>query len=340
MGVKGRKSSDFLSKDNVLKKVDEVAIFAHFCRPFKAVGQAFNSELRKDENPSAVIFKSKSGGYMYKDFSNGEVLNVFDYVCKKYNVNYIEALSIIDSEMGLELASQKRGGTIRHYQQIAKNLHTEERRVLIQIHSVEWAWRFLRYWKQYNVNKYILNKFKVVPITAYWINGIYYPCGTYPTYAYCEYAPYYKLYSPTHPDRIRKWKSNTKSFHIQGWHMLPTTGDLVIIAASLKDVMVLASLGYYAIAPTHESPKLDPKMIQNLQQRFPYIYLLYDNDHEKSTNWGQEKASKVLEQYPDIRNLVLPFLEGVDDIAELVRIHGPEKAKTWLKQALNEWKKK
>ena len=68
--------------------------------------------------------------------------------------------------------------------------------------------------------------------------------------------------------------------------------DTLIITKSLKDVMCLRSLGYWAIAPHSESSRISELHVENIHSKFNSVYVLYDND-EAGINGAKSMASAV-----------------------------------------------
>lgn len=65
---------------------------------------------------------------------------------------------------------------------------------------------------------------------------------------------------------------------IQGIHMLPKTGEYLVLTKSMKDVMVLYELGIPAIAPCSETTFISDSQYRKLKDRFDNLILFYDND--------------------------------------------------------------
>ena len=68
--------------------------------------------------------------------------------------------------------------------------------------------------------------------------------------------------------------SNWKKDLIQGAHMLPKTGNVLVITKSLKDVMTLYEYGITAIAPCSENEFLTDVQYEKIKKRFKHIGLL------------------------------------------------------------------
>ena len=99
-------------------------------------------------------------------------------------------------------------------------------------------------------------------------------------YAYTELKDNvlkYKIYQPLY--KKLKWLNNMVEGTLSGWSQMADSGELLIIASSLKDAMCLHDLGYKnVIAPQTENYIHKPHIIDILKSRFKEIYIFYDYD--------------------------------------------------------------
>ena len=110
-------------------------------------------------------------------------------------------------------------------------------------------------------------------------------------YLFDKVTPIYKGYRPYAKDPKLKFYAHNVVGHIQGWDLLPETGDILIITGSYKDVGVWRKLGYPAIAPHSENMFISPFDLYELQSRFKHIYVNYNTDLtgiKKSTEFTNE----------------------------------------------------
>ena len=106
---------------------------------------------------------------------------------------------------------------------------------------------------------------------------------------------------------------------LQGAHMLPETGDYVVITKAMKDCMTLYEYGIPAIAPCSETLFISEAQYEKLKKRFKHIYCLYDNDRA-----GMVNMAKFRRQYPDIRYLKLNPNDA-KDISDYRKTFGHQK---------------
>jgi hypothetical protein len=283
---------DQLTTENILNRIDQYVIFKTYCPRFEEIGKFFLSEFREETKGSAVIYFSNDRLW-YKDFgSDNKAVDCFGYIMLKYNVNFYQALKIINLDFNLGLSSDTAKITpslnliglpdIPEYQ--VQKLDT-----IIKPIYRKWFLRDKQYWlNNYGIDNKILKLFGVVPVTGLYLTSIY---KTFTkevflkkdnnSYSYLIDKEFgierFKIYSP-YAESPNKWISNCKSNHYQGFNQLPLTKDLLVITKSLKDVMVLYTFDISAIAPQSEQQDIDIVFFEKLNRRFNKIVLFYDND--------------------------------------------------------------
>lgn len=213
----------------------------------------------------------------------------------------------------------------------------------------------LNYWADYNISKELLDEYRVKKLVSYMkdFSFVNYSTSDDPIYAYLfnnlwdEKDTACKLYRPKTTDKGNKWRTNTNKYHIQGLEQIYNDiklidGDNVIykegnklflysylanikrlrddlttlvITKSLKDIMTLRSLGYWAIAPQAEGNNIPNKVISMLDKTFDDIYILYDNDQA-----GMQASDKLSEKTGYLQ-VYLPK-EFAKDISDCVKDHG------------------
>ena len=312
--IKSRQSEDHLSKDMILSRIREIDIFSYYCPSFKELGVKFCSELRDDKSPSVsiIIWQNR---LLYKDFGHPEhTFDCFSYIMKKYNCSFYDALRVVDNDFGLNLSSFKE--TIGFSMGVPATRTTkkveQKRVVIIRKRRRKWMRKDQEFWSQFFITKTTLIKFAVCPITHYWINENRFSCDL--SYAY-KIGKKYKIYSPYEDT---KWISNTTRRHVQGYVQLPDRHDICVVTSSLKDVMSLYELGIPAIALQSEMQMPDKALVHELQERFGVIALFYDNDFDNVNNPGQTMANKIIREFPNFVNIVLPEQYGVKDLSDYI----------------------
>lgn len=307
-----------ITLDYILSKVTEYDIYACYIGQFK-VGFIYNSPFRKDKNPSFGIFQSKkTGKLLFKDHGNGECGDVIKFV-ELYTglTNYNDVLNRIVSDMSITNNTKLK--SIKKY---------ESNETIIGVVRQDWTDIDINYWLQFGITLDTLNKFNVSSIKYYLCNGIV--KGIYkennPMYAYKVYD-HFKIYRP-YADKYTKWRNNLSETDIQGFQQLPSKGDLLIITKSLKDVMCLYEMGYYAISPSSESTFIPDKALNLLKKRFKRILLCFDRDKAGCKNMRKISLKTGLNGF-----LVHKKYHS-KDISDAVKNNGFETIKNWLNESI------
>jgi 5S rRNA maturation endonuclease (ribonuclease M5) len=150
-------------------------------------------------------------------------------------------------------------------------------------------------------------------------------------YAYKVFNKF-RIYRPLETNKLYKWKGNLSNYDIQGWEQLPKDNELLIITKSLKDVMVLKTFGYYAIAPSCETANIPDKIIKEITKHFQRIIVLYDYD-----DTGTNGAKRLKEKY-NFEIVFIPLdyykLYNTKDISDYRKEFGEKKTKELLKEMI------
>lgn len=315
--IKSRNSEDYLHTETILNKISEYDIFRYYCPSFKQFGLKFCSDLREDNAPSVSII-NWNGKLLYKDFGHPDhSFNCFDYVTKKFNCTFYDALRIIDNDFNLKLSTQN--AEIKFtmgYLAYRRESPADFKKVLTVIKKKRRPWNLedKKFWSKYFVSSKILRMFDVEPISHYWINGARFACKSV-TYAY-RFGDKFKIYAPY--EKENKWTSNTNKDIIQGYNQLPKTGNICIITSSLKDVMCLFQMGIPAIALQSEMQMPKKEIIQEIKTRFKKVAVFYDNDYDNPNNPGQTMANKICKQYYPLKNIIIPDEYRIKDLSDYI----------------------
>ena len=321
-----------LTKEVILARVSPIEIFHYYIPLFDGTNKSFTSDLYADKNPSCRVKKLQCGGALYKDFGTGDSYDCFSYVQAKYNCSFIESLKIIDSDFNLGIENNR---TIAPSPLLVGHISRPKLDPVltkIQIKARSWNTETdKKYWGKYYLTCATLNKYKVIPCSHIWINGTSYTASPKnPFYAFRFARGIYKILSPFAGKR-NKWRNNATQRHLQGYLQLPSKGDLLIITKSLKDVMVLDTLGYSAVAPQSELVKLSESLVEELKDRFKHTVVLYDND-----TTGIEGRNRLVSSH-GFSYIEIPG--DTKDVSDFIKLKGKENTTKLLKELLNDIKK-
>ena len=85
-----------------------------------------------------------------------------------------------------------------------------------------------------------------------------------------------------------------------------------------------------------QNEKIGPKeqVIRDLIARFHWIYILYDNDYDKETNWGRQAATALANRY-GLYQIEIPEEFESKDFSDLVRNTSPALAAQTVFEIIN-----
>lgn len=306
----------------MLEKLNDYDIYKYYLGNIR-VGRLYNSPLRNDDKmPSFAIFRGRNGGLLFKDHGIGASGNAVKFIELYRHINSREAL---EKELLKILKAVGKNPTISRT--FGHNGDT-----LIEVMSQPLTPLDRRYWWQFHIKPTTLKKFDVHSIKYFLCNRVV--RGTYkdssPMYAY-KVDDKYKIYRPLAP-KLTKWRSNLTNRNVQGLAELPEGGgNLLIITKSLKDVMVLYEMGYYAIASSSETTFIPDDILNDLRSKWTHILILYDRDRT-----GVQKSRDISRRYKLDAFFVHKKFKA-KDISDAVKQNGFDKVKNWLNKTLEKY---
>lgn len=323
-----------ITTDIILTKISEYDIWKRYCKHFEELGKSFISEFYDDKRPSCRIFITPNNNLLYKDFGNGECLNCWSYIQKKYRCNLAEAANIVANDFNIV----KTNINIEPKVIVANdniNLFKKVEKSFIEIVSQPWTITDYNYWSQYKIPLDLLNSYDVFSCkTVYLHKGertiTFNYSNSNPIYAYrFEHNGHYsyKIYFPFAP-KANKWLFNGgSSENIEGFDQLPLFGDILILTKSLKDCMCYNLIDLPAISLQGEANKLDRGLVTKLLKRFGKILVNYDND-----NQGRESTQKIVGEY-GFNYFYID--EPYKDLSDYIKDNSLESAKTMINKKIN-----
>lgn len=256
-----------LNKESLLQRVSQAELLNYYL-PGKGSKYKLLCPFHKDTNPSLNINLYKG---TFNCYSCGAVGDIFAYIMRRYNVDFIESLKIIANDFNLLKVDYERKPSLELFGIAIRDKPTE-----IKIKIRKWTNKDVLYWKQFNISIGLCEKYNIYPISHYWINNRIFEAKKQLIYAY-NIGLGFKIYKPFAVEY--KWFSSLKRDDIFGLLQLDYSRKDLVITKSLKDVACLESFGVSAIAPQAESILISKELMDFLKIKFKNIYTLFDYDN-------------------------------------------------------------
>lgn len=329
-----------VTKELILNKVSEEKLMEHYLGVPVKKG-LLKSPLRNDNRPTCAFYRSKrSGRLIFKDFAGFFIGDFVSVVMYKFNCSYSKALQIIANDFGII-----HNKNLQVNEPLIKYSNTkfeDTTDAIIQIEVKDFEQYELDWWAKFGISLQILKKFKVFSCKNVFLNNNLFHLYRDKQLVFGYYGGIredierWRIYFPG--NRKYKFISNWKSFRLQGAHMLPKTGDYLVVTKSMKDVMTLYSLGIPAIAPISENCFLSESQYHRLKERFKYIVLLYDNDRP-----GLRAMISIKKKFSEVIPIWIPWKYKSKDISDFYAKYKHDKtvklieeAKEYIKRKSNE----
>jgi hypothetical protein len=317
-----------ITKEFLLSKNSEETYMAYYLGVPVKKG-LFRSPLRSDNHNTCSFFRGRSGNLYFKDFATGQCLTFEGVVMEKYHCTYPNALKIIAKDFGYIQSSEVKKQEIK-----IQPKFEGEKETFIQVEIKDFSESELKWWNSFGVTKQTLDKYKVYSIKTVFLNGNIYAQSTQhsPIYGYYfgkkENIEQWRIYMPKRKEF--RFIGNVSTKTIQGYKQLPDNGKLLVITKSMKDTMLLSSLGIPAVAPNSETQFVSEKLLDEFRERFKNIVLLYDSDLT-----GVRFMNKIRKQYRDLIVCMIPRKYEAKDISDFYQKYGRSKTISLIKESIN-----
>jgi hypothetical protein len=314
------------TSEEILERVDEYTLYCSYLGYEPLIGAKYISPLRSgmdssktDTDPSFGIFERKYGKgthqFLWKDQGLGIHGDVFDLVqrtCKLCTRREALLQVLVDTGHVPGTASRP-------------VIDIREKRFMgcanIQISVKPYDTRCLNYWERIHVAPSLLEEYYTRQLRMYWLyedqQWPRYPKGL--GFSYQIYDKY-QLYFPWE-EKKRKFRTDWTDVCVPGFLQLKYNSPLLIITKSMKDVIVLRSFGYEAIAPRGENILLPKECIQYMKKHYERILVLFDND-------GKHKGDEY--EFPKI--FVPKVWDNDKDVSDFCSNHGAGDTSDMLRQ--------
>lgn len=331
-----------VTKECLLSFLTDLEIYRMYMKEEVDTKGNMCSPLRDDLKPSFGFFIGESGELCFNDFVLGSG-DCIKFVMLKFGLSYFEALSKIALDANLEnefiikntfRTNINTSNHLKTREDIVKDLNSKA----LGKTSRNWILSDLAFWNKYGITKKTLDKYRVLPV-SYLHVGINKKIISADklAFSYTEYKDGNETFKIYQPENVEyKWLNTHNDSTWQGWEQLPETGDSLIITKSLKDVMAITDvLGLPVVSLQTESALPKEHVLDQLKQRFKTIYILYDNDFDKETNWGRQFGKKLEERF-NLMQIEIPDEYKSKDFSDLVLNHGEKVAKECLLKLIEE----
>ena len=320
-----------LTQEELLKHNSEETYMEHYLGiPVKK--GLFKSPLRKDNTPTCSFYRDKAGRLIFKDFRGDFYGNFVEVVKFKYNVSYHKALAIIANDFGILLNPEleKHKSCIKEY---TNNVLKPSEESIIKVKVKDFTEDELNWWGSFGIGLTTLKKFFVFSCEIVFLNDQIYSYSTPTSFNFGYFYPsrdskkqFWRIYYPQ--NKKYRFISNWNKTMIQGFHMMPKSGEFLVITRSMKDVMLCYELGIPAIAPNSENLFITEAQWDNIVIKFRKIFLLYDTDLA-----GVSNSKRIKKKFPKIQVLLIPRKYKAKDLTDLYKKLGTEKMLNLVEEA-------
>ncbi len=335
-----------LDKNKVLNCTrDGLDIFKHYLSGDWRVGRNFKNPFYDDTRASCnIYFDRRSGMYRLKDFGNpdydGDCFSIVGRIknldCTK---DFTEILKLISDEMNLGLENEYSLPQNRYSSRAKTEINNRRENAIIKkenaikeqscnpkpysVFERSFTLKEIEFWKQYGITREILKLYKVISLDEFTSENKDSKPFTIQSSAEEHMFGYFgkkfvKIYRPFSQIRFL-YGGNLPESYCFGLEQLPAKGNTLFITGGEKDVLSLASKGFYAICFNSETSSIPESLIKKLSYRFKHILILYDVD--KTGLEASIKHQKQLSGF-GVNRLILP-LSGTKqekDISDFFRM--------------------
>lgn len=319
-----------MDKKELLSVISEIEIAAHYLT-IRKIPDTICSPLREDRHPSFKIYSPDGIRVKYYDYATNESGGILDLMKHLFCLNFPDTIGRIYQEMHASKAN---------HINVASGNSSVDKELKVQIlpstrykiRSKRRIWKDydFHYWESYGVPKEWLLHSDIYPISHYIVTP---PTGFAQVIKADKYAYTFverkdniiseKIYQPFNKQG-RKWRSSHDKSVWDLWSKLPATGERIIITSSRKDALCIwANTHIPAVSLQSETASINPKVMDELKERFKKVYVLYDNDFENSINNGRIDGQEIADIFKIIQ-IEIPIQYKSKDTSDLFHNFGAE----------------
>ena len=307
--------------ETILNSVRELDILSYYLG-ISNVPCIIKSPLRLDRHPSFGIYSRDGKRIYYHDFATKDRGSIFQLLMKLWNVDYNEMLQQIDKDLP-KIPSCKNNISITKTTLNNNSSKTYNKDTNLECKVRPWKNYDFEYWEQYGISEKWLKFGDIYPISHLILtkngNKFSIPAEKY-AYAYVERKDgniSLKIYQPYSTNF--KWSNKHDGSVWDLWTKLPEKGEHLIITSSRKDALCIwENTGIPAISLQAESYLPKQHVVQQLKDRFKYIYVLYDNDFQSDENHGRILGEMMANEF-NLIQIEIPIKYKSKDASDLCK---------------------
>lgn len=289
--------NNLLSKENVLRYVDDFSIYSFYIGSELELYTKYSSPLRLgDEDPSFSLYysKYKEDKIYFKDQSTGKTGDVFKFLIELMgNIPLKQVLLQINSDFGLGLHDEEVSEFKPH---LIKTPPVKREPVKISINAHPFPTKeFTDFWAELDITPATLKRYYVQNV-----KNIHYKSQEHVTLSTktltisYEILGYYKIYQP-YAKREYKFRNDYLDLFVEGALQLEFQKDFAIITKSTKECMFFFEhFQWESVAGKSENTPINPYFMENtLKKKYKYVFIWLDSDKA-----GINAQQRYLEEYP------------------------------------------
>lgn len=319
-----------LSFKDIQKRMSEYQILTHYFPGLKL--GINNSPIRPDKNPSFYIYVEQNRLFC-KDLRTGKFYSLLSLLSEYLKLDYKQLIPKLYKDLRdvPSKANYLSKNNVRRLTNYKQNFS-------LGVNKRDWEIHDIEYWKQFGISLEQLKRYNVDPISRYYLylNGeeIVIQADKY-AYVYREFKDgkvTLKVYQPY--SKKDKWFAEGTKDIWEGWSQLKDS-KIFIWQKALKDSMSIDENTPFASCNLRAEsilPKL--KVVEELKSKYDQIYILGDNDFDKSENWGRILATR-LSEFTNIPRIEFPTEYKVKNYSDSIAKYGVEKSNEILYKLIN-----
>jgi hypothetical protein len=301
----------------MLSKVSELDIYKRYIGDNISIREMISSPLRNDDRtPSFRLYYGNNGKLKFVDYGTGIKGEVFNFVLLMFpTLDFKSMLEMVWNDMSCNSIPSL---YIPNKEIVRKQRAFPEIRIQRRESNIE----DLKWWNSWGISAETLNKFRVVPISRFYMSNYgWWTCRT-PSYAY-DLLNEWKIYRP----HEKEMRFISGGMTLQGYDLLDEQGDICVIQKSYKDVMLLNEFQISSFASQAESIDVPEHIMQDILQRFKQVYIWGDTD-----NSGEAFVNRHVERY-GIKGIFND--DDTKDVSDHFRQYGKESTNELIIRSLS-----